>query len=81
MAAEERDRESPGQEGFVTDILKEATTSGTGDDPPPPAEPQAAAMPRRGDGDGDIDRDIDRDIDGDTDVVGAGDADDNRNTE
>jgi hypothetical protein len=81
MAADERDdREGPGQEGFLTDILREATITGTGDDPaPPPPEPQAAGMPRRGNVDDAAD-DV-ADDDGDADVLGAGDADDNRNTE
>ena len=49
MADEREDRSGPDQEGFLENILRDATTTGTGDDPAPPAEPQAAAMPRRGD--------------------------------
>lgn len=49
MANDERD-ERPGQEGFVSDILREATVSGTPDEPPPPEEPQSAAFPRGGAG-------------------------------
>jgi hypothetical protein len=47
--AEQSSDTGPGQEGFLENVLREATTSGTGDNPPPPDEPQAAAMPRRGD--------------------------------
>ena len=77
MAADERDdREGPGQEGFLTEILRDATITGTGDDPaPPPPEPRSAGMPRGGSVDDAADDD------GDADVLGAGDADDNRNTE
>jgi hypothetical protein len=51
MANDERD-DRPGQEGFVTDILREATVSGTPDEPPPPEDPQSAALPRGGAGAG-----------------------------
>jgi hypothetical protein len=49
MGADERDDKRDDPDGFVADLLREATLTGTGDDPPPPAEPQAAAFPRRGD--------------------------------
>jgi hypothetical protein len=52
MANDERD-ERPGREGFVTDILREASASGTPDEPPLPGEPQSAAFPRGGAGDTD----------------------------
>jgi hypothetical protein len=39
---ERDDRSGPAQEGFLETLLKEATITGTGDDPaPPPEEPQA----------------------------------------
>jgi hypothetical protein len=50
MGDQREERSGPGQEGFVENILRDATTTGTGDDPAPPDEPQAAATPRRGDG-------------------------------
>jgi hypothetical protein len=76
MAADERDdREGPGQEGLVTEVLREATITGTGDDPaPPPPEPQAAGMPRGGNVDDAAD-------DAGATAPGAGNADDNKNTE
>jgi hypothetical protein len=53
MANDERD-ERPDQEGFTAQIIREATVSGTPDEPPPPGEPQSAAFPRGGAGaDGD----------------------------
>lgn len=48
MGDERAEQPGHGQEGFVENVLRDATT--TGDDPAPPDEPQAAAMPRRGDG-------------------------------
>jgi hypothetical protein len=51
MGDEREERSGPEQEGFIESTLRDATTTGTGDDPAPPDEPQAAAaMPRRGDG-------------------------------
>jgi hypothetical protein len=46
--ADERD-DRPGAEGFTADILREATASGTPDEPPPPDQPQGVAFPRRND--------------------------------
>jgi hypothetical protein len=54
MPDDERDdRSGPGEEGFIASLLREATITGTGDDPaPPPEEPQAAGLPgARPDGD------------------------------
>jgi hypothetical protein len=45
--------ERPGQEGFTADILREATASGTPDEPSPPEEPQGAALPRGADAEDD----------------------------
>jgi hypothetical protein len=45
--ADERD-ERPGDEGFTTAILREATASGMPDEPPPPGKSQSAAFPQRG---------------------------------
>ena len=57
MAAD--NREEPGQEGFITDLLRDVTITGTGDDPaPPPEEPQGAGFPRRGDVDDDVDEEM-----------------------
>jgi len=50
MADEREDRSGSGQEGVVESTLRDATTTGTAEDPGPPEEPQAAAMPRRGAG-------------------------------
>jgi hypothetical protein len=50
MGDEREERSGPEQEGFIESTLRDATTTGTGDEPAPPDEPQAAAMPRRGDG-------------------------------
>lgn len=59
MGDEREERSAPGEEGFLENTLRDATTTGTGDDPAPPDEPQAAAMPRRGNGPDD-DEDSDR---------------------
>jgi len=56
MGDEEReDRPAPGSEGFTANILREATLTGTADDPPPPEEPQGSGFPRRGDDSDDAD--------------------------
>ncbi|MHA6624793.1 hypothetical protein ACU61A_05195 [Pseudonocardia sichuanensis] len=44
------DRPAPGSEGTTESTLRDATLTGTGEDPEPPAEPQGAAFPRHGDG-------------------------------
>ncbi|WP_219413122.1 hypothetical protein [Pseudonocardia nigra] len=42
MADERTDRSGPGNEGFVENLLRDSTITGTRDDPPPaPEEPQA----------------------------------------
>lgn len=48
MGDERDDRSGPDQEGVVENTLRDATTTGTGEDPAPPDQPQAAAFPRRG---------------------------------
>ena len=60
MGDEREDRSGPGQEGFIESTLRDATITGTGDDQAPPDEPQAAAMPRRGDGPDDEDEESHR---------------------
>jgi hypothetical protein len=47
---ERRDRPASGSEGVVESTLRDATLTGTGNDPEPPDEPQSASFPRRGDG-------------------------------
>jgi hypothetical protein len=60
MGDEREDRSGPGQEGFIESTLRDVTITGTGDDKAPPDEPQAAAMPRRGDGSDDKDEESHR---------------------
>jgi hypothetical protein len=50
MGDEREDGSGPGQEGVTESVLRDATSGSSGEDPDPPDEPQAAAMPRRGDG-------------------------------
>jgi hypothetical protein len=57
MADDRRDdRSGPGEEGFLESLLRDATITGTEDDPPrPPAEPQVAAPETTNDPDDDTD--------------------------
>ena len=47
MGDEREERSGPGQEGFLENVLRDATTTGTEGESRPPDEPQAAGMPRR----------------------------------
>jgi hypothetical protein len=49
MGDEREERSGTGQEGVAESLLRDATSGSTGEDPDPPDEPQAAAMPRRSD--------------------------------
>jgi hypothetical protein len=47
MGDEREERSGPGQEGFLENILRDATTTGAEGESRPPDQPQAAAaMPR-----------------------------------
>jgi hypothetical protein len=49
MGDERDDRSGPTTDGFTENILRDATTTGTGDEQEPPDQPQGAGFPRRGD--------------------------------